>query len=202
MKISLPKYSLLFALGLLLCWSCKKDPEIITETVVVTVQDTITIQITDTLTLTTFVHDTATTFILARHAETTGSGSDPVLSANGLARVDELNRLLQNVDLTGVYSTNFNRTKGTAQPVADEKGLPLNIYNAFNSNQLTDNVLQDHHSEGVLVVGHSNTIPMLLNVLTGTNDFNQIPEEEYDNLFVVTVFEKGRAEVVHLKYGE
>jgi len=42
----------------------------------------------------------------------------------------------------------------------------------------------------------------LLNVLTGTNSFNQIPETEYDNLFVVSVFEKGRAEVVHLKYGE
>lgn len=203
---------LLFVSALLTFTSCQKDPEIITETVVVVETDTVfintqntdtlVIQITDTISLTTFVQDTATTFILIRHAEDTGSGNDPTLSSMGEERVEELNRLLENVDLNGVYSTNFNRTKLTAQPIADEKGLSLELYNAFNSNALADEILQNHHSGAALVVGHSNTIPMLLNVLTGTNSFNQIPETEYDNLFVVSVFEKGRAEVVHLKYGE
>ncbi|MEZ4931357.1 MAG: hypothetical protein R2788_04395 [Saprospiraceae bacterium] len=53
----------------------------------------------------------------------------------------------------------------------------------------------------ILVVGHSNTTPDFINVLTGTNDYPQLPETEYDNLFIVTVLEKGRAEVVQLKYG-
>ncbi len=190
--------------------SCEKDPEIITETVVVvetdtvilTVQDTILIHKTDTVTLTDFVKDTVTTFLLARHAETTGMGSNPSLSVQGLERVDELKRIMQNVSLNGVFSTNLNRTKETAQPVADEKGLALDIYNAFNPNQLADNVLEDFQSGVTLVIGHSNTIPELLNVLTGTSNFSTIPEEEYDNLFVVSVLEKGRANVVHMKYGQ
>ena len=51
-----------------------------------------------------------------------------------------------------------------------------------------------------MIVGHSNTTPSLLNVLTGTSNYSNIPESEYDNLYIVTVFEKGRAEVVHFKY--
>jgi 2,3-bisphosphoglycerate-dependent phosphoglycerate mutase len=54
----------------------------------------------------------------------------------------------------------------------------------------------------VVVLGHSNTVPLLLNILTGTDDFSNLPETQYDNLFIVSVFEKGRSKVVHLKYGK
>ncbi|MEZ4931359.1 MAG: hypothetical protein R2788_04405 [Saprospiraceae bacterium] len=59
--------------------SCDKDPDIITETVtvtdtvIVTQVDTVFISLTDTVTITEFMQDTATTFILVRHAETTRS---------------------------------------------------------------------------------------------------------------------------------
>ncbi len=191
-----------------LFFSCEKEPQIITETIiktdtlVVTQIDTLILQITDTLTLTELVPDTATTFILLRHAETSGSGSDPALSTAGQDRAAELLRILKNVALNAVYSTNFNRTRQTAEPIAADKSLSVQIYNAFAPGTLADNALAAHKQGAVLVVGHSNTIPELLNTLTGTTDFQLIPDSQYDNLFIVTVFEKGRARVVHLKYGE
>ncbi len=104
--------------------ACEKDPEIITHTIietdtlVINHYDTVVVTLTDTFTLTEFLHDTATTFILVRHAETTGIGSNPDLSADGLLRATELARVLKNVPLDAAYSTNLLRTTKTAQPTA------------------------------------------------------------------------------------
>lgn len=189
-------------------FSCEKEPKIITETVVktdtlyVTKYDTIVQVVTDTFTLTQFIRDTATTFIVLRHAETTGIGADPALSAEGQERAGELVRVLKNVPFGAVYSSNYNRTRQTAQPTATDKGLNVQIYDPLNQNPLINTVLADHKGGAVLVIGHSNTAPALLNLLTGTSAWPQLPESQYDNLFIVTVFEKGRAEVAHLKYGK
>ncbi|MCB0597886.1 MAG: histidine phosphatase family protein [Lewinellaceae bacterium] len=188
-------------------FSCEKSSEIVTNTVIetdtlyITQQDTAFIIVTDTLTLTTFLQDTATTFLLVRHAETDGMGSNPNLSAAGQARAEELRRVLANVPLDAVFSTNFNRTMQTAQPTAEDKSLAITAYDPFNLSPFVEATLAGYHAGAVLVVGHSNTTPSLLNVLVGANTYSNLPETEYDNLFVVTVFEKGRAEVVHLKYG-
>lgn len=188
--------------------ACEKDPEIIThtiietDTVVVNHYDTVTITLTDTVTLTEFLQETATMFILVRHAETTGSGTNPNLSADGLARADELARVLKNVPIAAVYSTNYTRTTKTAQPTATDKGLTLTTYDGFTLDPVVDEVLANHPGGAALIVGHSNTTPAMLNLLTGTNDFGNIPEMQYDNLYVVAVYEKGRAQVTHLKYGK
>ncbi len=196
------------ALLLAVCTSsCYKDPDTIIEnigrvdTLYVQTHDTIFQQVTDTLTLNQFA-DTVTTFILIRHAETTNVGTNPSLSVAGQARVTGLVRLLKNVSLKGVYTTNYARTMQTAQPVATDKAVSMQTYDPLEPNGLADNLLATYHGEAVLVVGHSNTIPPLLNTLTGTNDYANIPDDQYDNLYVVTVFKKGLATVVHLKYGE
>ncbi len=201
------RYFLLLLLFGSLFFSCEKDPEVITNTVIqtdtvfVTNFDTVFMTLTDTVTLTEMIHDTATTFILLRHAETTEIGTNPNLSTAGQERVMELVRLLKNVSLNAVYSTNYNRTQQTAQPVADDQGVILDTYNPSALHSLTDGILVDYRGGAVLVVGHSNTTSDLLNVLTGGSTFSDLPETQYDNLFLVTVFEKGRAEVTHLKYG-
>lgn len=188
--------------------ACEKDPIVITNTIietdtlVINHYDTVVVTLTDTFTLTEFLHDTATTFILVRHAETTGGGSNPNLSADGLLRADELARVLKNVPLDAAYSTNFTRTTKTTEPTAADQSLTLETYDGFVLNPVVDAVLANHRGGAALVVGHSNTTPALLNLLTGTNDYGNIPETQYDNLYVVTVFEKGRAQVTHLKYGK
>ena len=199
-------FSLILILSLCFGFSaCDKEPEVITNTV--TIIDTLvvvdTLVVIDTLTVIDFQDfpDTATTFILVRHAETTGSGSNPNLSAAGIDRANELVRILAEVDLHAVYATNFNRTMQTAQPVATASGSSITSYDPFAPNTLIDNALLNFPNGVILVVGHSNTTASMLNALTGSATYPDIPENEYDNLFIVHVSKRSEATVTHLKYG-
>ena len=177
--------------------SCDKDPEIITKTIIDTVV------VVDTFTIVDFqsAPDSATTFILVRHAETTGVGSNPGLSAEGQARANELNRILGHVELKAIYSTNFNRTIQTAQPVANSKGVTITTYDAFSPATFVESVIASFPKSAVLVVGHSNTTASMLNAMLGSDTYTDLPESEFDNLFIVQVSKIGKASVVHLKYG-
>jgi broad specificity phosphatase PhoE len=190
--------------------SCDKEPETITLTQVdtliiidtLTLTDTLTLMDTLTLTDTIFqsFEDTATTFILVRHAETSGSGSNPNLSVDGQTRANRLSQILDKVNLNAVYSTNFNRTMQTAQPAASSKGLSIATYDPFAPGVLIDQVLASFPGGYVLVVGHSNTIPDMLNEMVGADLYPDIGESEFDNFFVVHVSIHGVARVTHLKY--
>jgi broad specificity phosphatase PhoE len=72
----------------------------------------------------------------------------------------------------------------------------------LNQSPLVDNWLADYRGQTVLVLGHSNTVPALLNLFLGSNEYSNLPDTEYNNLFIATVSERGRARVLHLKYGD
>ncbi len=186
-----------------LLFSCSKDPEVIIEKEIVTVTDTIIIVDTLTVIETIFetIPDTATTYLLVRHAETSGGGSNPSLSIVGQERAMELNRILENVPVDAVLSTNFNRTMQTAGPTAIAKNLSIQTYDPFAPDAVIDNTLNNFHDGFILIVGHSNTTPDFLNKMVGENTYADISESDYSNLYIVSLFEKGRAKVVHLKYG-
>ncbi len=181
-------------------FSCQKDPETIIKTV--TVRDTLTITRIDTVILKEYFKDSATTFILSRHAETTGIGSDPSLSALGQERANELVRILKNTPIHGVYSTNYNRTKETASKIALNYGLNIQLYDASKLNELAEKILKEYSGRVVYIAGHSNTTNVLLNSLVGSTVYGTIPDAEYDNLYIVNVNTIGQASVVHLKYGK
>ena len=135
-----------------------------------------------------------------RHAETSGLSSNRSLSGAGQTRANNLSAILASVNLNNIYSTNYNRTKQTAQPTAINQSLNVILYNPSTLSSFIDQVLDSNHSKVALIVGHSNTTPDLLNLLVGSNVYNDLPETEYDNIFIVSVFERGRAEVLNLKY--
>jgi 2,3-bisphosphoglycerate-dependent phosphoglycerate mutase len=166
--------------------SCKKKTETVVETVIQ--MDTVEV----------LIQDDATTFILVRHAETTGIGTNPSLSEDGQTRAQALSDILQNVDLHAVYATDFNRTQESAQVTATDQGLPVTEYDPENQEQLVQEVLA-LNDETVLVVGHSDTVPLLLNILVGSDLYEGLAKDVHCDLFVVHVYEAGNAEVVHLK---
>jgi len=53
----------------------------------------------------------------------------------------------------------------------------------------------------VLVVGHSNTVPAIVEAL-GAKRPAAICDSRYDDMFVVTIAGDGKANAVHAKYGE
>jgi len=52
----------------------------------------------------------------------------------------------------------------------------------------------------VFVAGHSNSVPPVISALGG-GSLPEIPEQEYDNIFIVTVQRFRPTRVMKLKYG-
>lgn len=153
-----------------------------------------------------------TTVFLIRHAERADEPrQDPPLTEKGVARSEALARLLSNAGIKAIYTSQFARTKLTAEPLAKQLGVtatPLSLKIspsnpraiADESTKETVDKILSHAGGSVLVVGHSNSIPDVIKMLGG-DVVPTIDEKKFDDLFVVTVYANGKAKVAHLKYG-
>lgn len=141
-----------------------------------------------------------TTIYLVRHGETDGpSSGNPDLSDTGRARAERLTKEIgRRVD--AVYSTDFPRTRQTAAPTAEAYGLTVRSYDVGDLRGVVDRILQQHRNGHVLLVGHSNTTPDVLNILTGSSGYSEIDHDDYGNLYVVRVGRSGKATVREGRY--
>lgn len=145
--------------------------------------------------------DSTTTLILVRHAEKVKDGSnDPILTPEGKVRANELMYILKHVELSAIYSTSYKRTQQTVLPTANDKNLEIQNYNPGERGFLKK-VLNSHSGRTVLIVGHSNTIPMLANELAGRKDYDDLNDTTYDNLFFVQVHSNGQTKIIRMRFG-
>jgi phosphohistidine phosphatase SixA len=142
-----------------------------------------------------------TTVILIRHAErlVTPGNNDPHLSAAGKSRAKRLLHVLGQANVSAIYTSEFIRTKETAQPLAD--ALSLSPIEETEAQDIKTDILLNHAGKTVLVVGHTDTVPEVIRSL-GDNSGHEIDVEEFDNMFVATVLGESRVRVTRLKYGE
>ncbi len=143
-----------------------------------------------------------TTVILIRHAEKIidPNNSDPDLSPAGLARAQELARMFGESGINAIYATQYKRTQESVRPLADRLGLPVSLVDSKKTPELIKQLLSDHRGQTILVAGHNNSVPEIIAALGGPT-YPTIPETEYDNLYLVTVYRTGKAKVVKMKYG-
>lgn len=144
--------------------------------------------------------------VVVRHAEkASDSERDPDLSAAGRSRAVALAERLRGLPLAAAYVTPFKRTQQTAQPTVQGQGIEL-IVREFSSRDpdvdaqaLREALLRDHRGEAVLVVGHSNTVPAIVEALAGAG-VDAMPETEYDRLSLVRIAADGSADVSVERY--
>ena len=143
-----------------------------------------------------------TTVIVVRHAEKNiePDNPDPELSPAGQARAQEIARIFGDAGVQAVYATQYKRTQQTVAPLANRLGLSVTSVDAKQSAELTKRILSNNRGQIVFVAGHNNTAPEIVNMLSGEN-YSQIPESEYDNMFIVTIYRFGKAKVLKVKYG-
>lgn len=153
-----------------------------------------------------------TTVFLVRHAEKAANPpDDPPLLEAGNIRSQVLANILRKAGIKAIYTSQFLRTKQTAEPLAKHLGiasttLPIKM-SASNPREvsqesikeITENVYKKA-GESALIVGHSNTVPEVIRALGG-DVVPTIDDKEFDDLFVVIIYAKGKAKVTHLKYG-
>jgi 2,3-bisphosphoglycerate-dependent phosphoglycerate mutase len=150
-----------------------------------------------------------TTIILVRHAEEDRSKEQIPLTDAGSVRAKELAWVLQNVKIDAVFATPSVRTKSTARPMAEAKGLDTNVYSYKEYSELqpfVDSILKKYRGKTVLISGHSDDVPAMISMLrkdfgTGEN-VRVIDKPIYDNLFIVFVPTNGKTVVLNLKYGQ
>ncbi len=140
---------------------------------------------------------TTAVFFLVRHAEK-AKGQNPGLTDEGRLRAHRLASILGEAGLEVGFTTAYNRCISTINPLAMRYKLPVVGYEADRQEELIDTLFAKNPGARVLIVGHSNTIPRLLNVLLGEERYENMPEELYDRLFVV--FSKGRAQSQVLEF--
>ena len=143
-----------------------------------------------------------TTVILVRHAEKKlePNNPDPDLAPEGEARAQEIARMFSGANINAIYATQFKRTQQTVKPLSDRTGVPITVINANQTDELVRQLQTGHRGQTVFIAGHNNTVPAVVSALSG-EAFPVIPESEYDNMFIVTIYRFGKAKVVKIKYG-
>lgn len=144
---------------------------------------------------------------VVRHAEKADESADSALSSAGEARAQELARVLGDAGVDVIYTSNLRRTVSTAEPLAARLG-GLVIKKEFAGveqalvDQFAARLREQHSDDRVLVVGHSNTVPMLLQALGhDPTPALAIGPSDFDNLFVVVLKGAESPIVSRLRYG-
>ncbi len=141
---------------------------------------------------------------IVRHSEKE-AGTDPVLSNKGYLRtgylVSVFNYNKKENAIDRIYVTQFRRTQLTA----DSMRLQLNVdtvhYVADNSGEGLLKVLNKYKGDqNILVIGHSNTIPVILRRLGIDHVTITINDPEYDNLFMIR-YRKGKPVLYKRRFG-
>ena len=147
-----------------------------------------------------YLKNRATVFIVIRHGEKEDNSKNPHLSEEGKKRAKNLAALLKSVKIDEIYSSDFFRTKETLEPFAVDKKLKFKIYNPSKISDFVKNDLNFNQSKNI-ISGHSNTNPVLLNEICKKSIYKDIPDTQFNDIFIVNVFKKGkRIKVFHLLY--
>jgi broad specificity phosphatase PhoE len=147
-----------------------------------------------------------TTILIVRHAEKDTMQYDPPLTQKGWGRARMLTRVLENAEAKALYVTQFVRTQQTLQLLADKLGIKPTIIEVSPKNikghieELVKSILTQHSGETVVIASHSNVIPSIIEALGASPQF-EIADEEYDNLFVVTINSNKETKLLRLKFG-
>ena len=143
------------------------------------------------------------TAIIVRHAERAETpADDPGLTTAGQTRANALVDVARKANVTAIITTQLLRTRNTAEPTAKALRITPEVVTTADTRHAEKVVsaIKAHAGQSVLVVGHSNTIPVILAAL-GVKDAPMICEMEYDKVFVVKIPASGAASVARSTYG-
>jgi broad specificity phosphatase PhoE len=146
-----------------------------------------------------------TVVILVRHAEKgTTPANDPPLTEAGVARAKALAAALLNTNVQAVITTELTRTRETARPLAEARGLTSETVHTGPTDahvKAVADAVRAHAGQTVLVVGHSNTIPAIIGALGGPK-LPDICDSQYSNFYVLILSADGKkADLVASSYG-
>lgn len=133
------------------------------------------------------------TIYLIRHAEKVDpNAKDPALSNVGKQRALHLIDLFNYAKPSAIFTTQFQRTQLTAAPLSKSINVPITVLaiNAENTAQYPALLLKQicalPKNATVLVVGHSNSIPAIVEDWSH-EPVKAIGDDEYNRFFIINL---------------
>lgn len=133
----------------------------------------------------------ATTIYLVRHAEKDlmDTTDNPPLTEEGERRAVALETLLKAENITGIYSTTYQRNMHTVEPLATAKNMLINTYETHDFKGILDTI--STVKNGVYVIcGHINNLMPMIDYLGGKKPKNEMAEDEYGTIYKVIITDK------------
>lgn len=146
------------------------------------------------------------TVVLVRHAEKAPAPSDdPVLSSEGSARALALADALGGAHVDVVITTQYRRTRDTAAPAAAIAGITPAVARATgdtaaHARAVAEMVRRHPPTSVVLVVGHSNTIPAIVEALGGPR-LPELCDASYAQFFTLVLRHGAPPSLIRSTYG-
>ncbi|MHB1328757.1 MAG: phosphoglycerate mutase family protein [Gemmatimonadales bacterium] len=141
-----------------------------------------------------------TTVFVVRHAERASADTDSPLSDVGRTRATALAHSLGKAGITAIFTSQFKRTQETAAPLAAATGVPAQTVDARDQEALVTAIAALPAGSRVVVVSHSNLVPVIATRLSG-QAVPAMTEGEFDWLYQVTMTAPGSGTVIPLRYG-
>lgn len=148
-----------------------------------------------------------TTVYLVRHAEKAplvGGNNDVDLSAVGYVRADALAVQLREAGIDVVITSQLQRTRLTARPLAERRRItPIIVPVTSPVSAHAESVavtVKRHPGSRILVVGHSNTVGPIITALGGGR-IGDLCDSEYSNLFILTLSPPAPSRLLTERYG-
>jgi len=127
------------------------------------------------------------TIYLIRHSEKKvlpHNEFDPPLTGCGIKRSEYLSSFFEDIDIQNIYSTNYLRTKSTAMPIALTKKVNVQYYDSSDLKTLSERIMD--LKQNSLVIGHSNTTPVLAGLLVD-EVIDSFDESIYNRIYKVVI---------------
>ena len=143
-----------------------------------------------------------TTVIVLRHAEKATNSNDdsvPLRDPEGIARAATLAQVAERAGVTVIYVTQALRTQQTAAPLATNLGItPIQFDSADVDGLINDVRASRNRGRVIVIVGHSNTVPVIVDRLGGGA---VTVGDQFDNLFVLTLNRWSGTKLIQATYG-
>ena len=125
----------------------------------------------------------APAYYVVRHLNTPAGERDPDLLAEGQRVAALLPARLAAHPPRTIFVSDYRRTRQTAAPTAERYGLTVTVYDAADTPGL---VARARAAPGpVLIVGHSNTVPDIVEQLGGTRP-GPLSHPDFGDLWIIT----------------
>ena len=131
-----------------------------------------------------------TQIYIIRHTEKADdTAENPNLSAAGIERAKYWKKVLQHIQFDQVFTTDFKRNMQTAKLISNDSSVKPELYYPMSFDVLKFiNLIK---GQKVLIVGHSNTIPDMVNRLIDQTKYPPMSHENYNILYVVNINKNG-----------